>query len=292
MTHYAPVGFAGLGIMGGRMAARFLGAGHPLTVWNRTASRAAPLVEKGAQLAPDLAALAAAADTIFLNLADPPAVLGAIEAMRPSLRPGHRVIDFSTISPAAAKAARDALAACGAGYLEAPVTGSKNGAAQGTLLIMTSGDPALFEAARPLLDVVSQKQIYCGDTGSASLVKLLGNNVIAHMLVGIAQGIVTAREGGVDPAKLLEVVQASGFASPYYSFKGGQMLARDFDTHFSLDLLHKDLKLLVDTAAPLKVPLPGASAMLETVQAARARGLGGEDIAAVVKVFEVERKGS
>jgi 3-hydroxyisobutyrate dehydrogenase-like beta-hydroxyacid dehydrogenase len=281
------IGFAGLGIMGSRMARRYLDAGYPLAVWNRTASRAQPLVAAGAVEAADPAALAGRSDVVCLNLADPPAVTATLEAMRPGLRAGVTVIDFSTVSPAAARAAAARLAELGVGYLEAPVTGSKGGAAQGTLLIMAAGDPQLFERCRELLAVVGSRAIYCGLTGAGSRVKLIGNNLIAHMLVGLAQGLAVAREAGLDGNLVLDVVRASGFSSPYYDFKGKQILQRDFDTHFSLDLLHKDLALLLDEAGPSRVPLPGVATMLEVVQAARARGWGAEDIAAVAKLFEV-----
>jgi 3-hydroxyisobutyrate dehydrogenase-like beta-hydroxyacid dehydrogenase len=281
------IGFAGLGIMGSRMARRYLDAGYPLTVWNRTGSRGGPLVEAGAGRAADPADLARAADALCINVADPAAMRACIDAMLPGLRRGQVLIDFSTVDPASARAAARLVGDRGVDYVEAPVTGSKNGAAQGTLLVMAGGDEKLVERARPLLQVVAKQVIHCGPTGAASLVKLVGNGLIAHMLVGLAQGLAVAREAGVDPARALEVVQASGFSSPYYSFKGQQMLAADWETHFSLDLLHKDLLLLVESAAPLRVPLPGVAAMLEVVQAARARGLGAQDIAAVAKLFEV-----
>jgi len=290
MSDKQKIGFAGLGIMGARMARRFLDAGYPLSVWNRTSARAQPLVAAGAALARDRAALAAGSDVICLNLADPKAVLETLEAMRPGLRAGQTVIDFSTVSPKAARAAAAIAAERGASYLEAPVTGSKNGAAQGTLLVMASGDRAVYERSRELLSVVAARTIYCGGAGAGSQVKLIGNALIAHMLVGLAQGLAVAREAGVDGNLVLEVVQASGFSSPYWSFKGRQILERDFETHFSLDLLHKDLALLLDEAGPLRVPLPGVAAMLETVQAARARGFGAEDIAAVAKLFDVVKE--
>jgi 3-hydroxyisobutyrate dehydrogenase-like beta-hydroxyacid dehydrogenase len=286
-TEKTRVGFAGLGIMGARMARRYLDAGHPLTVWTRTVARAEPLRAAGASVASDPAALARASDVICLNLADPPAVLGTLAAMEPGLRAGQTVIDFSTVAPATSLEAEARLARRGVGYLEAPVTGSKGGAAEGKLLIMAAGDKALLDRMQPVLAVVSRQTIHCGPTGAGSQVKLIGNSLIAHMVVAMAQGIAVAREAGIDWKVLLEVVQASGFSSPYWAFKGGAMAARDWETHFTLDLLHKDLLLLLDGAAASRVPLPGVAMALELVQAARARGWGGEDIAAIAKLFDV-----
>lgn len=281
------VGYAGLGIMGSRMARRILDAGYPLTIWNRSRGRSASLAQRGAVVAEDPRALASSADVICLCLADPAALLSTLEAMVSGLRSGQRVVDFSTIGPDAARQAARLCQDAGASYVEAPVTGSKGGAADGTLLLMAGGDEAVVDEMRPLLAEVSKQVIYCGPHGSASIVKLVGNSLITHMLIGIAQGLAVARETGVAGEKVLEVVQASGFASPYYSFKGKQMLARDFDTHFSLDLLYKDLVLLLGVAGPRRIPLGGVSAMATLVQSARARGWGGEDIAAVSKLFEV-----
>lgn len=289
MSSKLHIGYAGLGIMGSRMARRFLATGYPLTVWNRTRARGDELAAQGAQVSVTPADLAKQADIICLCVTDPPALLSTLEAMRPGLKKGQRLLDFSTIGPEAARRAAALCAEAGAFYVEAPVTGSRGAAQDGTLLIMVGGDEKIVESLREVLAVVSRQAIYCGPHGCASTVKLIGNNLIAHMLVGLAQGLAVAREAGIAGEKVLEVVQSSGFASPYYSFKGKPILARDFDTYFSVDLLHKDLKLFLSVAEPLRVPLAAAATMTELMQDVRARGWGGEDICAVAKVFDVAK---
>jgi 3-hydroxyisobutyrate dehydrogenase-like beta-hydroxyacid dehydrogenase len=133
---------------------------------------------------------------------------------------------------------------------------------------------------------MGSKAIYCGETGQASVVKLIGNTLISFMLEGLCEGILVGRKAGVPIETLLEVVMASGYSSPYYAFKGAAIARRDFDTHFSIDLLVKDQTLMLAEAASQRLPLPGLAAIREVFQAARAQGYGQEDIGAVVKALE------
>ncbi len=283
------IGFAGLGLMGSRMARNVLDKGFPLTVWNRSAERCAPLAAKGAKVAGTPRALAEAADVVVACVADPPAVerlVFAEDGILGAARPGFRYLECSTISPELARRVAEALRARGADMLEAPVTGSKMGAEKATLLLMTGGRREVHDELMPVMMAVGTKAIHCGDVGQASVVKLVGNALISFMLEGLCEGIVVGRRAGVSLETLLEVVMASGYASPYFTFKGGAIGRRDFDTHFSIDLLVKDQSLMLAEAAARGVPMPGLAAIREVFQAARAQGWGGEDIAAVVKAVE------
>lgn len=283
------IGFAGLGLMGSRMARQFLAKGFPLTVWNRTAERCAPLEKEGAAVAGTPRELAERTDVVVGCVADPHAVgriIFAEDGIRPGARKGFTYIETATISPGLARRSAEVLAARGADYLEAPVTGSKMGAEKGTLVIMTGGRREVHDACMPVLMAMGSKAVHCGEVGQASVVKLVGNTMITFMLEGFCEGLVLARKAGVDPDVLLEVVMASGFASPYYPFKNAAIAKRDFDTHFSIDLMVKDQTLMLEEAAARKVPMPGLAALREVFQSARAQGWGGEDIAAVVKVLE------
>jgi 3-hydroxyisobutyrate dehydrogenase-like beta-hydroxyacid dehydrogenase len=283
------IGFAGLGLMGSRMAPRYLGAGYPLTVWNRTARKADPLVKAGARLATSPKALAEASDTVVVCLADPPAVEEFVfgkEGLLEGAHPGLRYVETSTLSPSLVKRVAEALRARGGDLLEAPVTGSKTGAEKGTLVIMTGGARALHEELMPVLMAIGSKAIYCGETGQASIVKLIGNLLISFMLEGFCEGLVLGEKAGVSQETLLEVVMASGYASSYFPFKGKAIAERDFATHFSIDLLVKDQTLMLEEAAARGVPMPGLAAIREVFQAARAQGFGQEDIAAVYKSIE------
>lgn len=283
------VGFLGLGLMGSRMARKVLEAGYPLTVWNRTAGRARPLEEAGARVARTPREVAESCDVVVACVADPNAVgrvVFADDGIRPAARPGFRYLEASTISPGLARRVAESLRAAGADMLEAPMTGSKTGAEKGTLLFMTGGRPETHEELMPYLMAMGSKAIHCGDVGSASVVKLIGNTLISFMLEGLCEGLVAARKAGVPAEKVIEVVMASGYASPYYTFKGSAIGRRDFEQHFSLDLMVKDQTLMLEEAGLRKAPMPGLAAIREVFQSGRAQGWGQEDIAAVVKVLE------
>jgi 3-hydroxyisobutyrate dehydrogenase-like beta-hydroxyacid dehydrogenase len=170
--------------------------------------------------------------------------------------------------------------------LEAPVTGSKNGAQNASLLLMTGGSRDVHEELLPLLQVIGSKAIYCGPMGSASFVKLLGNTYISFMLEALAETSVLAKKAQIPLETVLEVVMASGFASPYYTFKGGALIKRDFDQHFSIDLLVKDQNLMLAEAKSLGASMPGLVAIRDVCQAARDEGHGQDDIIGVAKVLE------
>ena len=282
------IGFLGLGLMGSRMAANLCKKGHTVTVWNRSVEGAAALSALGCAVAGTPADAARGAEAVALCLADPPAVEAT--ALAPggvvdTLAPGALLVDFSTGSPELALRLEAACAARGARFLESPVTGSKVGAEQGTLVLMCGGSAETLAAARPLLEAVATKIIHVGPVGSATRVKLIGNTMIALMLEALCEGLATCQAAGVDPAKLLEVVQASGYQSPYWNFKGKAILASDFETHFSIDLMHKDLTLALEAAGRLGVPAPGLAMVREQFQAARAQGHGGADIAALARLW-------
>jgi 3-hydroxyisobutyrate dehydrogenase len=283
------IGFAGLGLMGSRMARQFLDKGFPLAVWNRTPEKAKPLVDRGAKLARTPRELAEISDVVISCVADPNAVgrlVFAEDGIRPVARPGFAYIETSTISPGLMKRVAEVLEAQGADVLEAPVTGSKTGADKGTLLLMVGGKKDVLDQLMPVLMAMGSKAVHCGPIGHGSVVKLAGNTLITYMLEGFCECLVVAKKAGVDPDKMLEVVMASGFASPYYTFKAAAIAKRDFEQHFSVDLLVKDQTLMLEEAASLKVPMPGLAVLREMFQAARAQGWGQEDIAAVYKVIE------
>jgi 3-hydroxyisobutyrate dehydrogenase-like beta-hydroxyacid dehydrogenase len=285
----ANIGFAGLGLMGSRMAENFLKKGHSLTVWNRTAAACELLRARGAKVAETPTELATGAEVVFTCLADPEAVsqvfLGEAGLLK-GAKAGMRFVDTSTISPGLARELAQACRERGAEYLECPVTGSKQGAQDGTLLLMTGGRRGIHDELEPLLSVIGKRAIYMGETGTAATMKLIGNTLISFMLEGLAEAFTLGKRGGLKPEQIIEVVQGSGFASPYWAFKGGAMARRDFTTHFTIDLLHKDQRLALAEAGTHHVPMPGLAAIHQVCSCARAQGVGGEDIAAVIKAVE------
>jgi 3-hydroxyisobutyrate dehydrogenase len=283
------IGFAGMGLMGSRMARNLLKKGFPLTVWNRTPERCEPLAAEGAKVARTPRELAEVSDVVVSCVADPDAagrVMFAEDGIRPVVRPGFRYLECSTISPGLVRRMGEFLRARDADILEAPVTGSKLGSEKGTLLFMTGGRPETHEELMPVMMAMGTKAILCGELGQASVVKLIGNTIISFMLEGFCEGLVVAQKNGVPLQTVVDVIMASGFASPYFTFKGAAIEKRDWDQHFSIDLLVKDQTLMMEEAASRKVPLPGLAAIREVFQSARAQGLGQEDIGAVIKILE------
>jgi 3-hydroxyisobutyrate dehydrogenase-like beta-hydroxyacid dehydrogenase len=285
----ARIGFAGLGTMGRGMAHNFLAKGFPLTVWNRTRALAAPLEAEGARVAATPRELAATSDVIVTSLSTPDvveAIATGPDGLFAGAASGLLWIETSTIGSAASLKLAAAAAERGIRYLEAPVTGSKLGARDGTLLVMAGGEREVFDDARPFLDAFASRSIYVGPAGTAAVMKLVGNTIISFMLEGLAEGAVLGAKAGVSLETILEVVQASGFSSPYWTFKGGAMARRDFETHFSVDLLHKDQALTLAEGATRRVPLPGLAVIHQMTGAVRALGFGSEDIAAQIKAIE------
>lgn len=282
------IGFAGLGIMGRGMVKNLAAKGYSVRVWNRTPDRVADL---GASVegAPTPKALAEGADVVIACVSDPAAVervVFAPDGVLAGAKAGLRYIECSTVSPELVRRVGQAFEAKGCGMIEAPMTGSKLGAERGTLLFMVGGPAALVSELEPVLLAMGSRAIRCGPTGQGALMKLIGNAMISFMLEGLCEGLVVAAKGGLSIKTVLEVVGASGFASPYYNFKGEAAARRDFEQHFSIDLLVKDQSLMLDEAAAQVTPLPGLAAIREVFQTARAQGLGQEDIVAVLKTLE------
>lgn len=287
--HPTRVGFLGLGIMGTPMALNLKKKGFAVTVWNRSPDKAKALEAHGLAVAKTPKALAEAVDVYCTCVADPAALeqvaLGDDGLVKGASK-GQLFIDFSTISVGLVQRLAAEFAAHGVGFADAPVTGSKTGAEKGTLVIMTGCSDETLARATPVFQAVGEKVVHCGPVGAGTQVKLAGNALIASMLQAFSEGMLLTSKAGVDPRKFIEVVQASGFRSPYYDFKGQALLKRDFATHFSIDLMHKDLSLFLDNAAGYRVPTPAAAAMRETYNVARAAGKGGQDITAVITAYE------
>ena len=284
------VGFVGLGTMGAPMALNLKKrGGFDVTVWNRSREKSAALEPSGIEVAQDPRALASQVDVYCSCLTDPAALeeiaLGA-DGLLQGARPGQLFIDFSTVSVPLVKRLAQTFAAHGVDFADAPVTGSKAGAEQGTLVVMTGCAATTLARATPIFQAISEKVIHCGPVGSGTQVKLAANALIATMLEAFSEGLLLTTRAGVDPRKLLEVVQASGFRSPYFDFKGQAILSRDFSPHFTVDLMHKDLTLFLENAAANRVPTPTAASVRETYNLARAAGKGSQDIAAVITALE------
>src|SRR4051794_36388353 len=277
--------------MGRPMAANLARAGFDLTVWNRRAERADEFAGEfeNATAAATPAEAAGAADMTITMLPDSPEVEqvlfgenGAAEA----IGEGRLAIDMSTIAPTASRAIGERLRAGGAGFLDAPVTGSRPKAEDGTLTIMAGGEEADFERARPVLEAMGELVLRVGPQGHGSMVKLINNTVAAVNAAVLAETLVLAQKAELDTDALRKVVAAGSGNSTMLQLKAGPMLEHDLDPLFKLEHMLKDVRHCLREAEALGVPLSVASAGEKLYAEAERNGLGERDFAAIVEVAE------
>jgi 3-hydroxyisobutyrate dehydrogenase-like beta-hydroxyacid dehydrogenase len=282
-------GFIGLGIMGKPMALNLIKAGHKLAVYNRTVAKAAPLEAEGARVAASPADAVRDANIVVMIVSDSAAVEEIVTGkggILESLRPGTLVIDSSTISPTVSRKMACLVAGKGASWLDAPVTGSKQGAKEGKLTFMIGGDRKDFNRAMPVLGVLGKKHVYCGQHGLGLSAKLALNAIQAAMVEAFSEGFVLATKSGVQPETLWEIIQASMARAVLTDIKGPLIFKGNFAPNFPLRLMHKDLELATEAAYAQSVPMPGLAAIKEVYMAARAQGKGDQDYAAVITLLE------
>jgi 3-hydroxyisobutyrate dehydrogenase-like beta-hydroxyacid dehydrogenase len=283
------VAFIGLGNMGMPMARNLVKAGHELTVYNRTRSRAEPMQSEGAKVASSPAEAASNADVIITMLADDMAVRSvifepgcAIEHMRK----GALHISMSTISVVLSRSLAEAHAEKGQHYIAATVLGRPDAAVDAKLFIIAAGSPEQITEARPLLDVLGQKTyVAAEDPPAANVLKLASNFLITMVIEGLAEAFALVRKHGLDQKGFLEFLTSSLFTSPVYKNYGAIVAENRFDSvGFKLPLGLKDNRLVIAAAEQAGVPMPLASLIHDRFVAAIAAGLGEADWAAIARV--------
>ncbi|MBI1956108.1 MAG: NAD(P)-dependent oxidoreductase [Acidobacteria bacterium] len=291
MSSSERLGFIGLGIMGFPMAENLIKAGYPLTVYNRTRSRAEELAgfsppRRGAVVADTPAEVGRQAQVIFLCVGDSAAVLEIAENLLPGIQPGSLVVDCSTISPSVSRQVAGRFRERGVDFLDAPCSGSKAGATNATLTFMVGGAPQAFERAKPYLQVMGKKAFYVGGPGMGLQAKLTQNLIGALTVQAMAEGFVLARKAGLPPSLMLEVLEASVARSPIIAAKMPMVMKRNFEPNFSLKWMHKDLGLMLESGRELNVPLPATALAHELFGASVAMGHGEEDFASAITLLE------
>ena len=283
------IGFIGLGIMGNGMAANLLRAGFNLTVWNRTPGRMSSLLEMGAKAADNPAGVARQSDIIITCVSDTPDVEevvlgpgGVIEGARP----GSLLIDCSTISPNTTKAIAEKLGERGVHMLDAPVSGGSEGAAKGTLSIMIGGEAAQLERAMPALQAMGRTITHVGDHGAGQTAKLVNQVLVVVTMQAVAEALLLAQAGGLDLERTLAAVGGGAAGSWMLNNRGPQVIHRDWRPGFTIDLQQKDLRLVLEAADQLGIPLPSTAQIFQNYRALQQAGLGGEGNHALVKALE------
>lgn len=289
MTGRQTLGFVGLGAMGARIAARLLDAGHRVVVCDARAQAAAPLRERGAEVAGSPRAVADVAATVFVSLPTP-AIVRAVALGDDGLAGGGALrtyVDLSTTGPAVAEEIAAALATRDVAAVDAPVSGGPAGAEAGRLTLMVAGPPVAVAAVQPLLEHFAGRVFVVGDrAGQGQAAKVINNLMSACSIAITAEAMVLAARAGLDPATLLDVVDASSGQNNAASDKfPKQVLTRNFDHGFRLELMAKDVRLALDEAHRRQVPMLLGATVSELWNLAETQDVG-DDCTAIVRMFE------
>ena len=283
------VGFIGLGIMGMPMAHNLIKAGFEVTVYNRTTPKAEQMVSKGAKKADSPKEVAEDSPVVITIVSDTPDVESVIlgkNGVIEGVKPDAVVIDMSTISPQATQKMATRLRERGAYMLDAPVSGGEQGAINGTLSIMAGGDARIFECCRPILEAMGKTITHVGSNGMGQTVKLMNQILVAGTLNAVAEALIFAQGTGVDLEKAIEAVKGGAAGSWQLSNLAPCIIKRDFRPGFMVDLIQKDLRLVMGTAEAVKTPLPVTGFIHQMYYSLQSAGEGSEGTQALVKVLE------
>ncbi len=281
------VGYIGLGIMGRGMALNLERAGHGLTVWNRTPGRTEGL---NASVVSSPREVGTASDVVFVCVSDTPDVeevvfgdFGVIHGMTD----GDLLVDHSTISPGATRDFATQAEQMGVTWIDAPVSGGSEGAANGTLAVMAGGDPDALERVRHLMEAYSSSIVHVGtEPGGGQTVKAVNQVLVVLNQLAASEALMLADAAGLNLETTLAAVQGGAAGSWMLSNRGPQMIERDWSPGFTIDLQQKDLRLVLEAADELGVPMPGVALVYQLYRSLQTRGLGGEGNHALVKALE------
>ena len=283
------LGLIGLGLMGKPIGMNLLKAGFPLTVWNRTPSRAAELVAAGAKLAPSPQELAANCEFVLSIVSDPPAleeVLWGQNGAMKAFQRGSIYVDSSTVSPILARKVATACEERGVRFLDAPVTGGDWGAKKGELVFMVGGDAATLSEAEPVFRVLGKKWFHLGPNGAGQTIKLAMNLILALEVDALAEALALVTAAGLQGEKLVEVMQSSMARSGVLDIKSQNLLKGDYPPSFSLRLMHKDMRLALELAQQTHVELPATEAAFKTYSTVKEAAKEDLDYSAVMKFWK------
>ena len=283
------VGYVGLGLMGNPMSKNLIKAGHEVTVWNRTASRMDELIEAGAKASGSAAEAARNSEIVFTNVSDSPDVEEVIlgeDGIIEGAASGSVVIDNSTISPDVTKHIASKLSANGVHMLDAPVSGGTIGAAAGTLLVMVGGDREVFDRCLPVLQAMGTSITYCGEIGLGQVTKLSNQILGLGNMAAACEAIVFAAKAGVDPDALISAWTGGAGNSWMISNLGPKVFERDFAPGFMIDLAQKDLRLVLESARNMDVPLFTTPIVNQVYQSVQQAGYGRDGVQAYIRTLE------
>lgn len=283
------IGWIGLGRMGAPMATNVLAAGLPLSVYNRTVEKAAPVVAKGAILAQSVAEVGHNSDVVFSMIQDDLALRDI--TLRPgglleSMAPRSMLVDMSTVSPRASREVAAIARDRSIEYLRAPVSGSTVNAEAAILTILASGAKEAFDRACPLLERIGRNIFYVGDTEQARYLKLALNIIVGATASLIAEGLVLGEKGGVDWNTMIDIMKVSAIGSPLVNYKADALKRRDFTPAFTATQIAKDFDIALDVAKEVQAPLQITSLVRQHFTAMQSSGRSEWDLFGYVDLLE------
>ncbi|MGH2739732.1 MAG: NAD(P)-dependent oxidoreductase [Actinomycetota bacterium] len=282
------VGFVGLGEMGRRMAARLIDAGHAVTVHNRTREREVPLAAKGAARASTPSESAGGAEVIVVivsDTADVEEVLFGDAGVAEGAPSDAVVVDMSTISPTATREFAGRLAQSDLSMVDAPVSGGTEGAERGTLTIFAGGEEEALDRVRPVLGALGSTITHFGPSGAGQMAKAVNQVIVAGTYLAVAEGLVCGIEAGLQGELLIEALSAGAASSWALTNRGQRIVEGRYPLGFKVSLHRKDLRIVLEEADRLGVPLPGARLVAAIEDELVAAGYGEEDIAALARAI-------
>jgi len=278
----ANVGFVGLGVMGSRMVKRLLEAGHAVTGYNRTKSKAQWLVDAGMKWADTPRAAAQAGEFVFsmvTNTEALQAVTTGADGILAGLSANKIYIDMSTVSPSTSRELAKQVESKGAQMLDAPVSGSVITLEEGKLSIMVGGNRSALARARPILEAIGPKVTHVGGNGLAVSMKIATNLSLAVQMLAFGEGVLLAEKSGIPRETAVEVLLNSVIASPMVKYRGPFVLKMPDEAWFDVNMMQKDMLLALEMGRQLEVPLPTTAITNQMLTAARGMGLAEKDFA-------------
>ncbi len=269
----------GMGIIGSAWAKNLIAAGHSVRCWNRT-PKDFPNFTASIQDAVDKA------DAIIIVVADPPAVQSVLNQIKPKLGPGQLVIQSSTISAKWTKLFAKEVSKTGATFLEAPFTGSKIAAEQGKTVFYLGGDADTVEKARPVLKPLSSVILYIGPLGAASTLKLAMNLNIAGIGQTLCESLTLCRRAGIPDDVYFTALDCNASRSGLSDLKGPKLRQRDYSPQFSLKHMGKDIRLALETAGELSLPLEEAALLKSIYDRGIAAGWSDDDFIGLMRLLD------
>ena len=281
--------FVGLGVMGYPMAGHLQAAGHPTTVYNRTAAKADAWVDEHGGVGADTpAAAATGADVVMVcvgNDDDLRSVVFGESGVLAGMAEGTTLVDHTTASAAVAREIAETASARGVGFVDAPVSGGQAGAENGQLSIMCGGAPEVFAAVEPVIDAYARAAVLVGPVGHGQLTKMVNQICIGGLIQGLSEALDFGRRAGLDQEKVLEAISQGASGSWQMDNRARTMLDRRFDYGFAIDWMRKDFGIVFDEAERIGATLPVTAIVDQFYARLQRLGHGRSDTSTLIELL-------